>query len=182
MAISDKLAKIRKQAAGLNAKTDELNSTFDYIEENLSGSGVEFWWDDCFLEERGSQSEDERGDRVKERSYCMVGYTKIGDRWQLAVRRRAEVASGRDGYGEEIWDVVREEVPIPLSNAPRRIRILAAEILELFLDALSREIDRMAALVDAANAIVGAEDAHVDPDVRKLVATRQQQEKRKTQK
>lgn len=145
MAISDKLARIKEQATDLSAKTDALNATIGHIDDELAGSGVEFWWPDHSFGDR-----EYMGDTGKERDYRLLGYTKVGGDWCLALQ---------DWWGElmnshtDDWNEVETGEPVPLRRAPRSLRIEVAPYLEQFLEALSKEIERMSVAVDKANKI-----------------------------
>lgn len=171
MAISDKLEKIKKGAEKLNATTDELNLTISYIEKQMLGSGVEFWWESEMLAPNIGNADGTAG--LREREYHELGYTKIGNDWCLAVRQRVDVEedtarSGRDDFDECDFHTITCGDPVPLMRAPRRIRIAAADHLEAFLEALADEIDRMTKSVSRANALV-TDDAGIDPELKRRI-------------
>ncbi len=92
MTISDKLAQIKNRADSLNEKTDQLNSTIKHIENVLNGTGVEFWWF------KGPQFDLREFPNDEERLYAVLGYTRIGTEWRIAVQDQREIAhaTGRD--------------------------------------------------------------------------------------
>lgn len=147
MAISDKLAKIKQQAAELTAKTDAFNVAIEQIEKGLDGSGVEFWWTDGVAL---GESRWER-DRGAMREH-LLGYAKLADKWCLAARHLVARFDGVDISGNEEW-TEESRGDMPLRRAPRLIRVAAAEHLEGFLDALSDAIARMTAAFDKASAL-----------------------------
>jgi hypothetical protein len=149
MAISDKLKKIQARAASLNAKTDDFNATIDYIETQLRGSGVEFWWlNGPRLSERIVKDNEHDLDL---RDHFALGYVKVGDEWHLAAQRWRSYSDmdmnewSNDGTTAD---------PVALKDAPRRVRMEAADSLEEFLDAYEQEMARVEAKIDKANALV----------------------------
>lgn len=104
MSIDEKLARIRDQAALLNAKSDQLNCLFAHIQRRLQeafdGGGIEYWFGLVFAD--GWQ----------------LGYTKYISSWLLCVQQSPEGC--------------RSGGPIPLTKAPRRVRIDAALHLAAF--------------------------------------------------
>ena len=154
MAISDKLAKIKRQAAELNAKSDAFNATIAHVEEGLRGSGVEFWWEDGrLLGMRTFRGEDEE----RHREYFVLGYTRPGTEWCIAVQRYTGVWMGQDE-----WEDTRDGDPTPLRRAARLIRIDAAAHLEEFLESLSAAISAMSKAIDKANALASGEMDKMD--------------------
>lgn len=155
MAISDKLQKIKKKIATLNTKTDALNVTVVHIEDELRGSGVEFWWDAHMLRPDITRGDEGAG---YERAYYVLGYTKIGTDWCLAVQAWEDIEeigpNDQPGQFDEFHSL-RVGDPVPLTRAPRLVRVAVADVLEKFLDALDAEIDRMEKALDKANALMG---------------------------
>lgn len=156
MAIKDKLETIKKQSESLNRKTDELNATIESIEKGLSGSGVEFWW------EGGPAlgARIEKTDQGRERNYYVLGYSKVGGTWCVAAQQWTDVElvdhrAGRTAFEDTEFDSLVVGDPVPLTSAPRRVRIDSAEHLESFLEAFSEEIGKMEANVDKANELAG---------------------------
>lgn len=181
MAISDKLAKIQKRAAALNEKTDAFNATIEHIEKGLAGCGVEFWW---IADQNGCQLNIERSSdgQEKQRRFSVLGYTKVGGEWCLAVRPHFEVCHEHDYSGDPIWrDDGEPGEPTPLRRASRALRIEAAPQLEQFLDALYEAIGEMEAKVGEANQII-AEDKLVGSETAGLVAKRVREDSRKGRK
>ena len=149
MTISDTLSKIKKQADALSAKTDAFNTTLDHIEAELRGSGIEFWWHAGPMYGMHLSKTDEE----IEREYHVLGYTKIGNEWHLAIQRWVD-RSVPSTTGTENWSEPENSEPVALARTSRALRIEIAPDLERFLEALSAQIDKMTVAVDNANALV----------------------------
>lgn len=151
MSISDKLSKIKNRANSLNEQTDQLNATIGHIEKELQGTGVEFWWTDGpQFDPRIFNNDD--GERI----YAVLGYTKIGSEWRIAVQDHREESHETGTY------LAGREDPVPLVRASRSIRISVAPELENFLDAFEAAVAAMEAKVEKANALVGGDEAQLD--------------------
>lgn len=154
MAISDKLTKIKKRAESLSAKTDKFNETIEHIERELRGSGVEFWWKDG--PELGLREARGDGADQRERTYAVLGYTKVGGDWCLAVQHHVDLVHEHETGNYE--DHLEDGDAVSLRRAARGLRIEAAEHLEAFLDALHDAIASMEEQVEKANAIVAPDE------------------------
>lgn len=141
MSIAEKLAAIQKLSASLNAETDSLNETFQLIDQGLARSGVKFWWRAM-----------EFGSYILSgtRYYYRLGYTKIGETWCLSMQQCGTVEL-EDGVTEGEEDSTYDD-PIPLTRAPRSLRIEASAVLEEFLDAYHDALADMEARVKRAKA------------------------------
>jgi hypothetical protein len=179
MAISDKLDKIKKKAAALNTKTDDLNVTIVAIEDQLRGSGVEYWWHRK-LEERISGPDE--GSTGRERDFYVLGYAKVGTEWGLAIREESDTEldyKPSRAFEDSDYHSHPSGDPVPLTRAPRKVRIAAADVLEEFLDAFLAQLGKMEAALDKANTLMADADPDIDPELkRKVVADRLKRQRR----
>ena len=151
--IDEVLAKIRERAASVNEKSDELNSSIEHREQQLSGVGVEFWWDRRI---RDPKDDEERGFRFDDDdTFYVLGYCKVGDRWRIATKKRAtNVLTGT----RDVADVVA------LVKAPRRVRLEVAQHLEEFNNTLLAQIEKVHSQLDGALAAAKAPGAPKSDD------------------
>jgi hypothetical protein len=144
--LQDKLVKMRDSAKGLHEETDALNALYKQIEEFFQGVGVTFWWDEVKFDLRAG-SDEECG------AYVIVGYAKLSDQWCLATKWYVQRAS--ETAKIEAFD------PVPLTRAPRNVRVEFASRIEDFVDALVVKIARLRGDVDDAKAAIAQCLRHV---------------------
>jgi hypothetical protein len=134
-------------AENLNIASDELTSAVVLLEAALShlNLGISGWT-------RLAGGEDEHTGSWWHRS---VGYTKVGEKWRIALKTEGGLNSFPDGDSEEIW---------AFSDAPRWLRAEgAAKLPQLFKD-LAEVAEKTTNLlrartstVDEVNSVVIAE-------------------------
>jgi hypothetical protein len=114
--------RLSHAASDLNAASDELNKPIQAYEAALKklGLGIPAW-----VELSGADS----GGQWWERS---VGYTRLKDRWGIALRTRQGIHSREDNDEEELW---------PFNDAPRWMRIEAVAKLADLLEALLKQAE-----------------------------------------
>ena len=121
-------------AEQLNKGTDELNTVFTQVEQQIEATkiGVSAWLDDS-----NSLIDVETDEEEEEWLGWRVGYCKIADKWRLAAQRVKVryMQDGRDRYAD--GDPIGVEDPIPLTNAPRLVRVEAAAQLDHILEAIA---------------------------------------------
>jgi len=127
--ISD-LTPIAKQ---LNEKTDEINKTISTINEKLArlNFGIEVWLDNPW-NALSSSTRDQGKTRVRDVSY--LGYDRLGDKWQLAIKDVEEEIT-LDENGDECVEQLNPEY-VALLQASRDLRLAALKKLPELLDEL----------------------------------------------
>ena len=133
----DELSRLAKE---LNQQSDKLNALITSLNQKLAALnfGVEVWHNGA-IEAGDFREEYDDEDRLIEkcRSVVMLGYSKVEDAWQLAVREetwKTDLASG----GEREF-TVNPDPPSPLLKAPRETRIKALRLVPRLLDDLRDE-------------------------------------------
>ena len=151
--IRESMQDLSLLARELNAETDSLNGVIQSLEDQLAASkvGVAIWLPHL-LDESAPTREDESREIFTEG--WLLGYAKIGDAWRIAVKRVLRV-SIIDGSR----DVVREDVedqtpPMPLTKAPRVVRVEAAQHLESLIEALATRVRRYISSIKDAKRLV----------------------------
>lgn len=104
---TDKLALLTTLSKQLAEQSDQLNRTIETMDQQLAAAtpGVSAWLPQHQLG-----------------SGYVLGYTKLGDRWTLAVYQKGITAD--------------DLPPIALRNAPRAVRVEAVALFGPLLDAL----------------------------------------------
>jgi hypothetical protein len=119
--VQSSFRKLSLAAIDLNTASDELNKPIHTCEAALKklGLGIPAW-----VELSGADAGSYWWDRS-------VGYTKLKDRWGIALRTR-EGRNGDDRAEEELW---------PFNDAPRWMRIEAVAKLPDLLEALLKQAE-----------------------------------------
>jgi hypothetical protein len=133
----DELSRLARE---LNQQSDNLNALIMTLNKKLAALnfGVEVWHAEPI--EAGDFREgydDEERLIEKYRGVVVLGYSKVQDTWQLAVREemwRTDLAS----VGEREF-TVNPDPPSPLLKAPRETRIKALRLVPKLLDDLRDE-------------------------------------------
>ena len=137
------LAPIAKQ---LNQRSNQLNSTLARINQKLSrmNLGVEVWLDKPLSADPWVKDDN----KVLCRDAGYLGYSRLGDKWELTVRVAMEENQSDNPRQEHI-----EKVGSPryssLLECSRNVRLAALEQLPELLDALKAEGERLLKLIDA---------------------------------
>ena len=120
----------------LNQKSDKLNSIISTVNRKLTklNFGIEVWLAHDPVEAGDYQvfyDENEHEESASQRTITLLGYAKVDDEWQLAVKRT--LCQINEAGEEEItntWGVQ------PLLKAPRVVRSSAMRLIPDLLDAL----------------------------------------------
>jgi len=156
------------KASKLNAKTDELNAAFEYLEARLAAAnvGVSVWLPlrELLDIDHGRPSESTASDDDETWTGSddgwNIGYTKVGAKWRLAAREERWTYS-TDGAEKTFNDVpIIVSAPVPLVSAPRAVRAEAAGLLDLLIEELTKQVDFYLANIEKAisTAAKGAPD------------------------
>ncbi len=143
------LDRFSKTAERFN-KSDTTAEDIKLAEERLSDAkvGLEFWLDANAKDSLTRDPADEQESlsaRVPKNARdpgraSFLGFAKIGDRWQFAVRHVVDFMLGP----ESIEDYKRVLLSVtPLAQAPRTIRVAAARKLPEFIEAFEAELKRI---------------------------------------
>lgn len=147
--IDDKVRALRAKADELAKRSDDLNRAIEHIESQLAGVGVSVW-----LDQDPEYVIDLERDGNGAMSGWLVGFAKLGARWRIAARQfdgGRMVPDATYGLGESL-DAPMTEAPIALADAPRAVRIQAAELLETLVTHMTHAVERYIASVDRATA------------------------------
>lgn len=127
--ISD-LTPIAKQ---INDKSNAINKTISTINEKLArlNFGIEAWLDKPWSA-LSSSTRDQGKARIRDVSY--LGYDRLGDKWQLAIKHVEEEIT-LDEDGDECIEQLNPEY-VPLLQASRDLRLAALKKLPELLDDL----------------------------------------------
>lgn len=122
--------KLAEKASHLNQVSDELTKIIDTLDAELKklGLGISAW----------VTIDDDRSDDGQYWSSEELGYTKLSNRWGIALRTR----SGDYNYPPD--DECHEW---HFSDSPRTLRIKAVDHLPTLLDELSKEAAKMASAI-----------------------------------
>jgi hypothetical protein len=123
--VSASFKKLSSTAAKLNAISDSLSSQIEQIDTSLKrlNLGVIAWVKiqaDC----------DEDGNWFKEE----LGYTKVGNRWCVAIKTASGMQGDPNGPDTSFW---------AFADAPRQLRIRAIEHIPALIENLCTEADSM---------------------------------------
>ena len=149
--VRDEMERLRQAAEALNAATDGLNEVIEQLEDELAkiGVGLTYWLDEYQAQPAIFDHQEQNDRRAKG---WTLGYTKIGDRWRLAVREvTVEVPSEEDDpISRTPWSFLRRGTAVPLLTAPRIVRAEAAPELERLVSGLRARADHLTEGVDKA--------------------------------
>jgi hypothetical protein len=146
-----KISELAPLAQKLNEKTDQINSTISTLNEKLGklNLGIEVWLDSGEPyphEPLESEAWSDEGS-IRSRSLSYLGYCRLGDKWQLAVKDVVEehtIVEGEDCY-EEVNPGYTS-----LLQASRSLRLAALEKIPRLLDKLKKMGQDVLNTVEAA--------------------------------
>jgi hypothetical protein len=145
------LTKLLQNAKQLNKVSDEVNLELKNLEDTLNKAniGLTFWF-----ETRPLHQSDTTGDlSSSEYTSDVLGYTRIGGSWCLAVKRLQQVSGYFEGdMSCPFTNVFVITEPESLLKASRDLRLKALQIMPEFLTALNEHIESN---VDAIRAATG---------------------------
>lgn len=157
--ISTLLSNLAETAATLNKESDHINTLIEQLGEKLRklNIGIEVWVEEPELssvEDEEEVGEVEEGNPIKQDSSydTQLGFTRLHDTWQLAVR---QVLYRRyPDYGSR-WDFVRVESDYSrLLDASRSIRIAALAAFPALLKKLQEETEAAVRTIRDAKKLV----------------------------
>lgn len=149
--ISDNLQALSAAASKLNKVMDDLNKALERIEGDIlrTGVGVTVWLNVDLL--GSGVPPDQSVD------YWQLGFTKIQNRWRIAVRRM-ETTRDRSDPETQSWRQARPA--LPLASAPRQVRLKAPPHLEALIEELTDTANRLLERVESAKrSLTWTEDA-----------------------
>lgn len=139
--VGEALERLKNVARTLNEQTDAVNSIIESANKQLAAMnvGVTLW-----LSQYSSPVLlDASGDSGQETGW-QLGYAKIDDAWQIAVRRVTTTQKFFEGDERAPYtDVNVHQAPIALMKASRIIRIEACGHLARLLENLALEVERL---------------------------------------
>jgi hypothetical protein len=145
------LSAFRSTASRFN-QLDTTGEDLRQVEQELVESkiGIEFWDERHDIEsEVISYDPQMRGvpdNMVLYRAISQLGFTKLGDRWQLAIRTGIEWYEKADA--DDRWNTETqfagfiEDSRLPIAQASRSLRVKAAASLTDFLDEFKRTVEK----------------------------------------
>lgn len=159
--LKSSLERFSKTAERFN-KADTTAEDIKLAEESLSAAkvGLDFWLDqdpndsltrDPADEQDGLSARVPKNAREPYRA-SFLGFVKIGDKWQFAVRHVVDFMVDSE-FGEDYKRVLLSVTP--LAQAPRTIRVAAARKLPTFIDAFESAINKATPAEGLAGMIEG---------------------------
>ncbi len=137
------LSELTPLAKELNQTTDEINGIISTVNEKLAALnlGVEAWLDPSTTSKIPAADMTVTHLHRSTASMPVLGYAKLEDAWQLAIKEEKIIYQWNDDAREE--EEVSEDSYRPLLKASRDVRLRALEQLPQLLDALKREGERV---------------------------------------
>ena len=151
--IESSLDRLAGVAGHLNAESDALNRVIEAVEDRLASMNLGItYWDERLLDAEEEPVHD--GDlRISYGS--VLGYHKLSDGWRLAVRGvRVEEGYFENDLSCPYRNVTAHKEPVPLLQAPRSVRVEAAERIEAVLDGLTDRAKSYVTGIGAAKKLV----------------------------
>jgi hypothetical protein len=133
------IVELSHLAKQLNAQTDNLNKSIRELNRQLSGLnvGIEYWLREP-LESTGVRQDTSYSPAKKYEIDTFLGYDKIGDDWQLAIK---EVTTEYYWDREDDLECSMTEIDYTaLLSASRDVRLLAAGRFDELLDGLKGHV------------------------------------------
>ena len=133
------LSELTPLAKELNQTTDEINGIISTVNEKLAALnlGVEAWLDPSTISKIPAADLTVTHLHRSTASTPVLGYAKLEDAWQLAIKEEKIIYQWNDDAREE--EEVSEDSYRPLLKASRDVRLRALEQLPQLLDALKRQ-------------------------------------------
>jgi hypothetical protein len=143
------LAKLLENAKQLNEASNEVNRELKKLEDTLNAAkvGLTFWF-----ESKPLHQSDTTGDlSSSEYTSVVLGYTRIGGNWCLAVKRLREVSGFFEGDTScPFTNVFMDVEPEALLKTSRDLRLKALQLMPEFLTALNEHIESNIGAIRAA--------------------------------
>ena len=143
----------------LNEKTNTINSTISSLNENLArlNLGVEAWLDCLSLEAEAYEehSETETCARSRTRDEKVLGYCRVENEWQLAVRKATRVIYPDSFEDRDYEDDILNPTYYPLLKASRHFRAKAVTQIPALLDQIGASVMRLLSSIEIAEKAVG---------------------------
>jgi len=146
------LQNLAKLSQELNTETDSFNKSILDLEKRLADMniGVSVWRRgvDKYLC-RHEEQRDGDPENYRTVSGWIWGYDKVGDAWRFGVQKRTDVwcyaPEGDDANGKEPQFVrcIEKQPPVPLTSAPRAVRIEAPEHIKELLDGIENTMKKL---------------------------------------
>jgi hypothetical protein len=151
------LGKFELAAEKLNAESDAVNALITQVNTRMTeaGAGLTVW-----LVDHGTPVLLATDADVGPRNGLQLGFTKVKDRWQLAVRPArlfwqtdpAESESGEDDFAS-LTDVGE---PVALLDAPRIVRVEACEHLLELVESMTERMNVFLKSIARTKAEIGS--------------------------
>lgn len=137
--VVDTINELSDLSIELNQQSDKLSSIISSVNSKLGklNLGIEVWLERNPLEAEGYRdTHDDEGHRIdRYREVTLLGYCKVEDEWQLAVKAAIfQTETGR--WGGEYEETVNPVSPTSLLKASRNLRSKAMSLLPELLDIL----------------------------------------------
>ncbi len=141
--IDEALGELSSLSAQLNKETEVLNSLILDLEKRLAAAkvGVSIWLEALLAaSENGTSS-----------TGWLLGYGKLGDAWRIVAKPITRTWFPiYDDPGEYSFRTENRGEPVALSNAPRIVRVEAAEHLEPLVNEISTKVKGFIANIEKA--------------------------------
>ncbi len=165
----DSFKELAQVAEQLNQKSNQINLTISSINDKFRAMnlGTEVWLEDRPLISgddqlwrlaslTGEDSEptdvsEEDGETFHTSNQTWLGYCKVENLWQLAVRNQEVLPPGvRALDGKHIVDIT---LPVPLLKATRDLRLEALELLPMLVEKMKNRAEQLIAGIEKASAL-----------------------------
>jgi hypothetical protein len=143
------LAKLLENAKQLNKASDEVNLELKKLEDTLNRAniGLTFWFETHPLNESDTTGNLSSSEYLSD----VLGYTRIGGNWCLAVKRLRQVSGYFEGDPScPFTNVFVIAEPEPLLKASRELRLKALQVVPEFLTALNEYVESNVGAIRAA--------------------------------
>lgn len=141
MVDTNHIVELSHLAKQLNSQTDTLNNSIKELNRQLAALniGIEYWLAEA-LEKTGLQQDPSYSPARKYEIETFLGYDKISDQWQLAIKEvTIEYEWDRE---DELERPVKELDYTALLNASRDVRLRAVEHFDELINGLKVHIGK----------------------------------------
>lgn len=151
------LEELQKLSERLDREADELASVFENLEQQLRFAkvSVSAWVDAPLIEMYTDYDDPDSTDTGWTIGYCQLD-SNGESTWQLAARKEKRFFTGRGNQKEYDDEEVVVDGPIPLSQAPRLVRVEAVGLLDGLVDLLTSKTRRFLESIAAARKTASA--------------------------
>jgi len=158
--LATRLSSLLQSAEALNKASNSLNTTLDAVEQMLVKANV---GNETWLSQYPLTSSKEKFGGSDELTVCRsqyLGFVKLQDKWQLAVKEEKVILEIDKGGMEIPFETQDYKVPepypqpYPLAQASRQDRLQALQLLPDLLKKIDQEAQKVLADIEDATQLV----------------------------